>query len=291
MVQKREDVEKKLMVRWSRLKSRKGASTTEFIVILPLFFLLSLVVWQLVVAGMAVMDVQAALRDAVKFAALKGDEEKAEDQLKTSFGQNSQYSLKKYDIDIEGEEVIGKAEIEIPIIFTEGMSPITYETDSKAPVLKQFAAANAMSMLLPGNGPVLAPDKKIGCPVSGLTLTSPFNWTRLHPTLGIVRPHKGIDLGGPAGTPIYAPADGTVTYAGPAGGYGHLIVIKHDNGFTTKYGHMYSNGMFVRNGQAVKQGDPIGAVGSDGYSTGPHLHFETWYNGDVVDPQKVTPCG
>ena len=273
------------------LKSRKGASTTEFIVILPLFFLLSLIVWQLVVAGMAVMDAQAALRDAVKFAALKGDEKKAEEQLEASFGENSQYTLKKYDIDIKDGEVTGKAEVEIPIIFMDGMSPITYETDSKAPVLKQFAAGNMMDIMVPGGGgPVIAPDKKLGCPVSGLTLTSEFNWGRAHPVLGIVRPHKGIDLGGPVGSTIYAPADGTVTYAGTAGGYGHLIVIRHDNGFTTKYGHMYSNGVFVQNGQSVKQGDPIGAVGNDGVSTGPHLHFETWYNGSVVDPQQVTPC-
>ncbi|PWK09652.1 murein hydrolase activator EnvC family protein [Tumebacillus permanentifrigoris] len=85
--------------------------------------------------------------------------------------------------------------------------------------------------------------------------------------------HKGIDIGAPVGTPIVAVGDGTVWQAGTASGFGHWIVILHDNGVMSVYGHMYSNGVYVSAGQRVKQGQVIGATGSDGESSGPHLHF------------------
>ncbi|KEO81520.1 murein hydrolase activator EnvC family protein [Tumebacillus flagellatus] len=85
--------------------------------------------------------------------------------------------------------------------------------------------------------------------------------------------HKGIDIGAPVGTPITAVADGTVWAAGTAEGFGHWIVILHDNGLMSVYGHMFGNGVYVHAGQRVQQGEVIGATGNDGESSGPHLHF------------------
>lgn len=97
--------------------------------------------------------------------------------------------------------------------------------------------------------------------------------------------HKGIDIGAPNGTTIYAAADGTVTYAGyNSGGYGNLVIISHGNGVETYYGHCSK--IFTKKGQTVKAGDKIAAVGSTGRSTGNHLHFEIRQNGSQINPQK-----
>jgi murein DD-endopeptidase MepM/ murein hydrolase activator NlpD len=85
--------------------------------------------------------------------------------------------------------------------------------------------------------------------------------------------HKGIDIGTPVGSPIIAVGDGTVWQAGTASGFGHWIVILHDNGVMSVYGHMYGNGVYVSAGQRVQRGQVIGATGNDGQSSGPHLHF------------------
>ena len=85
--------------------------------------------------------------------------------------------------------------------------------------------------------------------------------------------HGGIDIGAPIGTPIVAVADGVVLYAGPASGYGHWVVILHNNGLMSIYGHMYGNQINVSVGDHVTAGQQIAGVGSDGEATGPHLHF------------------
>lgn len=85
--------------------------------------------------------------------------------------------------------------------------------------------------------------------------------------------HKGIDIGAPTGTPIVAVADGRVLFSGSASGFGHWIVIEHGPNLMSVYGHMYASGLLVSVGQDVKAGQVIARVGSDGESTGPHLHF------------------
>jgi peptidoglycan hydrolase-like protein with peptidoglycan-binding domain len=101
--------------------------------------------------------------------------------------------------------------------------------------------------------------------------------------------HKGLDIRMPAGTPFKAAKDGTVVFAGKAGGYGNLAVIRHADGTYTKYGHAQS--LNVRPGQQVKAGEEIGKVGSTGNSSGPHLHFEVrkgdWRTGQAVDPRPL----
>lgn len=97
--------------------------------------------------------------------------------------------------------------------------------------------------------------------------------------------HGGLDLAAPLGTPIHAVTDGTVVEAGPASGYGNWVQVKADDGTITMYGHMASSGVLVQKGQKVTAGDVIALVGSEGFSTGPHLHFEVWKNGsNKIDP-------
>lgn len=127
----------KQLILYSR-KYRKGAATNEFVVILPLFFLLGLVIWQLVLTGVAVMDTQAAVRDAVRVGSTSGDEKKAVTEGKSSFGSPKVYSLKKFTVDIKGEEVEVKATTKIPMIFMSS-APFTYQTKSEAPLLAQPA--------------------------------------------------------------------------------------------------------------------------------------------------------
>jgi murein DD-endopeptidase MepM/ murein hydrolase activator NlpD len=117
-------------------------------------------------------------------------------------------------------------------------------------------------------------------PASG-PITSPFG-VRTDPMTGQARRHNGIDIGAPMGATISAAASGTVIYAGWESGYGNTIVIDHDGAVSTLYGHCSQ--IFVSNGQEVQRGQAIGAVGSTGRSTGPHLHFEVRVNGVAVDP-------
>ncbi|OCW87529.1 transglycosylase [Nocardia farcinica] len=108
--------------------------------------------------------------------------------------------------------------------------------------------------------------------------------------------HEGIDLAGALGAPIYAAADGTVTAAGTASGFGHWIVLTHNiNGhvWSTVYGHMFADGVLVKAGQKVTAGQHIAKLGNDGQSTGPHLHFEVWDGGhrDFTGGRSVDPAG
>lgn len=110
-------------------------------------------------------------------------------------------------------------------------------------------------------------------PAGSYRISSGFG-VRTHPVTGAKKGHKGIDLAAPKGTPIFAADSGTVLYAGTASGFGHWIVIDHNNGYYTTYGHMYGNQLYVSPGEQVSKGQKIAAVGSDGTSTGNHLHFE-----------------
>lgn len=96
------------------------------------------------------------------------------------------------------------------------------------------------------------------------------------------RLHEGIDIAAPVGTPISAPGDGVVTFSGYYHGYGQMVTIDHGYGISTLYGHCSS--MFVAEGQRVKRGIPIAAVGNTGSSTGPHLHYEVHVDGVPVNP-------
>ena len=101
------------------------------------------------------------------------------------------------------------------------------------------------------------------------------------------RMHEGIDIGGPTGTPLYAAASGTVTYAGSMGGYGNIVLIDHGGSVSTAYAHQ--NSIVVSSGTAVAAGQQIGTVGSTGNVTGPHVHFEVRVGGSPQDPMGYLP--
>jgi murein DD-endopeptidase MepM/ murein hydrolase activator NlpD len=105
---------------------------------------------------------------------------------------------------------------------------------------------------------------------------------RLSPYAGRVKMHEGLDIGAPYGTPIFAPADGIITFSGLKAGFGKFVQIDHGYGIETLYAH--SQKLIVRKGDKVKRGELIAKVGSTGYSTGPHLHYEVRVNGIAVDP-------
>ena len=110
---------------------------------------------------------------------------------------------------------------------------------------------------------------------------------RVHPIFGTVRQHNGIDLGGDTGDRVRAARSGEVILAGERGGFGNTIVIYHGLGYSTLYGHL--SRIEVSEGQNVESGDRIGAIGSTGWSTGPHLHFELRIDGKAVDPTPYLP--
>ncbi|TAK49984.1 MAG: M23 family peptidase [Xanthobacteraceae bacterium] len=126
-------------------------------------------------------------------------------------------------------------------------------------------------------------------PVLGDVETTSGFGVRSDPFLGRPAMHTGLDFRAASGDPVRATANGKVTNAGWAGGYGRMVEIDHGNGLATRYGHLSE--IEVATGETVKIGQVIGAVGSTGRSTGPHLHYETRVDGDPVDPQKFLRAG
>ena len=140
-------------------------------------------------------------------------------------------------------------------------------------------ASGSVNTSLTTSGQKVSLGISLARPVSG-TITSRFG------AKSSIRSsaHTGLDIAAPLGTPYSAAASGTVTFAGYKGSYGNLIVITHSNGVQTYYGH--SSKIYVSVGQSVSQGQTIGAVGSTGNSTGPHLHLEVRVNGVAYNPQN-----
>jgi len=168
-----------------------------------------------------------------------------------------------------------------------------------------------------GNGPILAaqftnrgetytayryihPDGSIGyynkdglsmrkaflrAPLDFTRISSGFNLKRLHPVFKTTKPHRGIDYAASRGTPVYAAGDGRVSKAGYSKANGNYIFIKHGSKYVTKYLHLHKRA--VRQGQPVKQRQIIGWVGSTGYATGPHLHYEFLVNGVHRNPRTI----
>ena len=121
-------------------------------------------------------------------------------------------------------------------------------------------------------------------PVATYSYISSRFGERIHPITGERKHHNGMDIAANSGTTVFAADGGRVVLAEWYGGYGNCIMIEHGNGYKTLYGHLSYIG--VKNGQYVNQGDNIGQVGSTGNSTGPHLHFEVYSNGNRVDPEQ-----
>ncbi len=129
-------------------------------------------------------------------------------------------------------------------------------------------------------------NKKSGIiwPVFGM-VTSPYGW-RINPISHKKEFHPGVDIGAPEGTPVFSAISGVVTYAGWFGGYGRMIQIFNGH-MLTRYGHLSKIDCYV--GERVEQGEIIGRIGSTGWSTGPHLHFEIRINGTAYNPLGYLP--
>jgi murein DD-endopeptidase MepM/ murein hydrolase activator NlpD len=124
----------------------------------------------------------------------------------------------------------------------------------------------------------------LASPLEFSRMTSGFGG-RTHPISNQWKMHKGVDYAAPTGTPVRTVGDGVVDFAGVQRGYGNVIEVKHRDGKSTVFAHLSRIG--VTKGQKVEQGDMIGAVGTTGYSTGPHLHFEFRINGEHHDPLNI----
>lgn len=143
-----------------------------------------------------------------------------------------------------------------------------------------------------GQGGYFAPDGKnlrkafLRSPLEFSRVTSGFSM-RFHPILREWRAHKGVDYGAPTGTRVRATADGTVEFAGRQGGYGNVVVLRHAGGVTTLYAHLNGFAAGIAKGARVAQGEVIAFVGSTGWSTGPHLHYEFRVNNEHRNPLTI----
>lgn len=150
----------------------------------------------------------------------------------------------------------------------------------------RFTASDGSSGFYDGDGHSLRRAFLLA-PVSFRRISSRYNRARLHPILGIVRKHEGMDFAADPGTPVMAAGEGVIARREWAGGYGNLIELRHANGITTRYGHLRAFATGMVQGHHVKQGDVIGYVGSTGLATGPHLHYEFRVNGVSRDPHTA----
>jgi murein DD-endopeptidase MepM/ murein hydrolase activator NlpD len=159
-------------------------------------------------------------------------------------------------------------------------------TAEKSLALYRFKSPDGKVGWYDGNG---ATTKRgfMRTPVDGARITSNFGM-RFHPTLHYSRLHKGVDFGVPVGTPVYAAAAGVVIGSSPTGCGGNMAVVRHDNGWETRYFHLSHFAPGLHDGQRVEQGFTLGLSGTTGTcTTGPHLHYEVHIDGEAVDPLSV----
>jgi murein DD-endopeptidase MepM/ murein hydrolase activator NlpD len=155
-----------------------------------------------------------------------------------------------------------------------------YEKQEAALEAESARLAGELRSLTQSSQPTVKGTGQFIRPVDG-RISSPFGY-RIHPIFKVKKMHTGVDMSASMGTPIRAADSGTVIQAGWRGGYGQAVVISHGDGLATLYAHQSK--ILVSVGDTVTRGDIIGKVGSTGYSTGPHLHFEVRVNGTPVDP-------
>ncbi|MFP5326142.1 MAG: M23 family metallopeptidase, partial [Acidimicrobiia bacterium] len=158
--------------------------------------------------------------------------------------------------------------------FEAQIRTLRRESDSITQLLRSIQA---------GQGKAAAGRGVLATPLPGARVTSPFG-TRVHPIFLTARLHTGVDYGASAGTPIRSAGNGVVVFAGSRGGYGNATIIDHGGSLATLYAHQ--SAIVVKAGQRVTRGQVIGRVGSTGFSTGPHLHFEVRLAGAPVDPLR-----
>jgi murein DD-endopeptidase MepM/ murein hydrolase activator NlpD len=187
----------------------------------------------------------------------------------------------QYERKFADAEGVGGPDIPLQSVQIEGISDDSFKNAylSAAAVLEQMNGIFASLRHIP-----------LTTPVHGDTFnrTSGFG-PRVDPFTGRYSFHPGVDFAGPWGSPVASTAGGTVVWAGPRGGYGNLVEIDHGYGIHTRYGHL--SAILVRVGAKVSQGAPIGRLGSTGRSTGPHVHYEVWYDDVVRNPSNFIEAG
>ena len=186
----------------------------------------------------------------------------------------------KSSANINDISIIEKYETELKdFVSTETAVADLYEAPKVTTKTTKVKSTGSVSTSLNTSSGNVSLGIALARPVSG-TITSRFGAS------SSIRKsvHTGLDIAAPSGTTYTAAASGTVSFAGYKGSYGNLIVIDHGNGVQTYYGH--SSRIYVSAGESVSQGEAIGAVGSTGNSTGPHLHFEVRVNGVAYNPQN-----
>lgn len=173
---------------------------------------------------------------------------------------------------------------------TAGLTPVALSTKGAEPDADMLRAQAILAQIDQfGLYRAAAEKTPLAHPVRGAyRFTSPFG-TRRDPITGARRQHEGVDFAGPTGTAIHATADGVVTEAGWASGYGRTILIRHAFGLETRYAHL--SRIRVKKGDRVSRGERIGDMGNSGRSTGPHLHYEVRVGGDTVNPMTFIKAG
>ena len=127
----------------------------------------------------------------------------------------------------------------------------------------------------------------LSAPLDYLRISSGFDMHRRHPILNRIRAHKGIDYAARTGTPVKAAGDGEIIFCGNKGGYGQVLIVKHDDRHETLYAHLSDFRKNLQTGDLVKQGEVIGYVGQTGLATGPHLHYEFRVAGEHRNPEAL----
>lgn len=170
----------------------------------------------------------------------------------------------------------------------EGLGEVTFETNEGLNELLRRAHAletswDEATVALEKQNKRWAATPSIMPVVHGY-ISSPFSMARYHPILHITRPHKGIDIVAPRGTPVFAAANGRVTFVGQNGDFGYMVEIDHGYGMVTRYAHISKN-IPVKRGDRVKRGQKVAEVGMSGLVTNPSLHYEVLVNGRARDPK------
>ncbi len=191
---------------------------------------------------------------------------------KVSRGENLGSISKKYNIEenkiIEANKISDSSKLSIgqKLIIPEGKK-ITYRSYARS----SYTGISAIKELVGASSAKPVSGNKMNWPTQGHRITQYYSWR-----------HHGLDIANKTGTPIYAADAGTIEYAGWGRGYGNQIVINHGGGKKTRYAHLSK--FYVKKGDKVSKGHAIGAMGSTGWSTGPHLHFEVIINGRKYNP-------
>lgn len=216
-----------------------------------------------------------------------------------------QGALEKLVVDSDGDVFSGTGTVSVQKeidALTPPAPPTATHTSSAAPLPPVAAPAPTVPSIVPATSTIPMYSVPTYSGVGGSELFTPGQAQQVAPG-AVAKPahgtftsgfgmrwgsqHKGIDIAGPIGTPIYAVMDGTVINSGPASGFGNWVRIQHAGGTISVYGHMQANMIFVRVGDQVTAGQHIAGIGNEGQSTGPHLHFEIYPNGgSAVDPRQ-----